>query len=151
MVILLILIFERNAVGPEVKLTLKMIDLEGLSQHTQQKLVAWGWELMGMQHHSRQQHGGVRMTKNKMGISTFQGRAAWPDAILGSGIHPTMCLSPSSLEGKPDTKTFLESVIPGIKDDVQGNKAEKGQSQNQNALLSRPLRKVNGCLIYWNV
>lgn len=56
-------------------------------------------------------------------------------------------LNPSSLEGKPDTKTF--PGIPGIKDEVQGNKAGKGQ--NKNALSSQPLQTVNACLMERNV
>ena len=42
------------------------------------------------------------MTKQRE-ISPFQGR----EAILGPGILPTMCLSPSPLEGKPTQRPFL--------------------------------------------
>lgn len=86
------------------------------------------------------------MSKTRKGITTFQGRAAWGDDILGPGINPTMCFGPNSLEGKPDAETFLGSVVPRIKDEIQGNKAGKGQNQN-NTLLSSSLQQLNGCLI----
>lgn len=75
------------------------------------------------------------MIQNRTGISTFQDKTAWEDAIQGP-LPTLLCLSPCSLEGKPNTKTFLGSVILGIKDEVKENKAGKGQKQNKNALLS---------------
>lgn len=41
--------------------------------------------------------------KTRQEISTWQGRAAGADVILGLGMHPTTCLCPRSLERKPDT------------------------------------------------
>lgn len=74
------------------------------------------------------------MTKNRTGISTFQGSRGRGQPRAHYPLHCVLAQAP--WKESLDTKTFPGSVIPRNKDEVQENKAGMGQNQNKKAFLS---------------